>query len=87
MFFKKISEKKYDEELGKLLEKAENPKDKALIGIAIHVKRLSGKLYEVADPLKGFTKKDPERVYAFIVKMENDLDTFLETLKREGIDG
>ncbi len=87
MFLKKISEKKYEEELNKLLEKAKTPRDQALIGIAIHVKRVSGKLYEIADPLKGYTKNNPERVYSFILKTESELDSLMNELKREDENG
>lgn len=83
MFFKKISDKKYDEEMNKLLEKAKTPRDQALIGIALRVKRVSGKLYEIADPMKGYTKNNPERVYSFILKIESELDSLMNELKRE----
>lgn len=85
MFFKKILDKKYERELNKLLEKTEDPRDRALIGIAIHVKRASGKLYEIADPMMGYTKEDPERVYAFVLKTEKELDRLMGELKR--VDG
>ena len=83
MFFKKKASQKYDEAMNELLEKAKTPRDRALIGIAIHTKNISGKFYELADPMKGYTMKEPQRVYDFVLKTERELDEFMSQLERE----
>ena len=87
IFKKNKNTKTYEEQLNELMLQANNSRDKALIGIALQARRLSDRMYMLADPLNQYSKNNPEKLLDYLIEMEKELDVFLGELKRGEDDG